>query len=82
LEEPATAYVAHTIGAFRIDTIGYRGGKLAAVADLLEHFYCDVPALADVDGDGIFTIAELVALLRVSRSASFSAWADPRMRKL
>jgi hypothetical protein len=41
-----------------------------------------VPALADVDGDGIFTIAELVALLRVSRSASFSAWADPRMRKL
>ncbi len=36
LEQPATAYVAHTIGAFRIDTISYRGGKLAAVADLLE----------------------------------------------
>jgi hypothetical protein len=52
------------------------------VAEVLERFYCDAPALADTDGDGIFTIPELVVLLRAARSATLSTWADPRMRRL
>jgi hypothetical protein len=60
--------------------ISYRGGKLADFADIVESFYCAVTALADVDGDGIFTIPELVVLLRLSSAPLFLVWADPRVR--
>ena len=61
--------------------ITYRGGNLDSVADLLDDFYSDVPALADTDSDGIFTIPELVALLRASPLAAFHPWADPSKRQ-
>ena len=81
--ETTFAYVAHTIGTFRIDTITYRGGDedQRKVATLLERFYAEVPALADPDGDGIFTIPELVTLMRATRSASFHPRTDPSLRR-
>ncbi len=39
------------------------------MADVLERFYCDAPALADPDGEGIFTIPELVVLLRAYKTS-------------
>ena len=75
------AYVASIIGPFRIDVITYRGGNLGAVADLLGQVYSDAPALADTDSDAIFTIPELVVLLRASPLASFHPWADPSKRE-
>jgi hypothetical protein len=81
LDETTTSYAASIIGPFRIDVITYRGGNLGSVADLLDDFYSDVPALADTDSDGIFTIPELVALLRASPLASFHPWADPSKRQ-
>jgi hypothetical protein len=80
-EKTTTSYVASIIGAFRVDVITYRGGNLGSVADVLDRVYSDVPALADTDSDGIFTIPELVALLRASPLASFHPWADPSKRQ-
>ena len=81
IEPEVLAYVRATLGAVRIDTITYRSGLLGAVAELLDRFYADVPALADTDADGIFTIPELVTLLRASRGGAFHAWADPSKRR-
>ncbi|CAA9508519.1 MAG: hypothetical protein AVDCRST_MAG85-2196 [uncultured Solirubrobacteraceae bacterium] len=75
------AHANGILGAFRIDTISYRGGKLDPVADLLKRFYVEVPALANPDSDGIFTIPELVTLLRLSPAGSFHAFADPAKRR-
>jgi hypothetical protein len=80
-DQATTAYVASVIGAFRIDVITYRGGTLDSVADLLDLFYSDVPALADTDSDGIFTIPELVVLLRASPLGAFHPMADPDKRR-
>ena len=79
-DTPTLAYVASIIGAFRIDVITYRGGTLGSVAEVLDRFYSQVPALADTDSDGVFTIPELVALLRSTPVAAFHPWADPSKR--
>jgi hypothetical protein len=79
-DTPTLAYVASIIGAFRIDVITYRGGELGSVAEVLDRFYSEVPALADPDSDGVFTIPELVVLLRASPLAVFHPWADPSKR--
>jgi hypothetical protein len=81
--ETTFAYVAWTIGAFRIDTITFRGGDdgQRKVADVLERWYTDVPALADFDTDGIFPIPELVTLMRTTPYALFAPYADPSKRR-
>jgi len=81
--ETTLAYVAHTIGAYRIDSITYRGGDdgQRAAADLLESWYANVPALADPDTDGIFPVPELATLMRAVPYATFAPYADPRQRR-
>jgi hypothetical protein len=81
--ETTLAYVARSIGAFRIDTITYRGGDddQRVVADVLEQWYANVPALANPDTDGIFPIPELIALMRITPYATFAPYADPSKRR-
>jgi hypothetical protein len=74
-------YVEAVVGPFRLDTITYHGGTLHHVADLLDHCYSQVTALADNDADGIFPIPELVHLMRSHGEAGFHSWADPTNRR-
>ena len=73
------AYVESVLGAYRIDVLTYRGTP--AVAAALERLYASVPALVDADSDAIFTVPELVALLRRRSAPAFHAWADPAKRE-
>jgi len=73
------AYVESVLGPYRIDVLTYRGTP--AVAAALERLYASVPALVDADSDAIFTVPELVALLRRRSAPVFHAWADPAKRE-
>ena len=72
-------YVESVLGPYRTDVLTYRG--TLAVAAALERLYASVPALVDADSDAIFTVPELVALLRRRSAPAFHAWADPAKRE-
>ena len=78
--EPAKlAYAEAVVGPFRIDTIAYRSTHL--LADAVERLYARRTCLVDADSDALFTVPELVSLLRAAPDApAFAAWADPAKR--
>src|SRR3954467_14770186 len=79
--ETTRAYVAHTIGAFRVDTITYRGGDISTRSQTCSRAGTRrSPHSPTPTGDGIFTLPELVTLTRTVPYAKFSPRADPNRR--